>query len=59
MGLLGLTKAGKENKDDILTSNPILYNNLEELQLHKEEDEEDNDFVEINIDENDNHKAVG
>ncbi len=54
MGLLGLTKAGKEDKEDVLTSNPILYNNAEE-ELHKE----DNDFIEVNINEDNDHKAVG
>jgi hypothetical protein len=55
MGLLGLTKAGKENKEDVLTSSPILYNKAEE-ELQKE----DNDFTEVNIDDNDEGpKAVG
>ena len=54
MGLLGLTKAGKEDKEDVLTSGPIFYNKTEE-ELQKE----DNDFIEVNINEDNDHKAVG
>lgn len=51
MGLLGLNKEGKEDKNNILTNNPILYDKVEE-----ESHNIDNDFVEVNIDD---HKAVG
>ena len=55
MGLLGLTKAGKEDKEDVLTSGPIFYNKAEE-ELQKE----DSDFTEVNIDDNnEGPKAVG
>lgn len=55
MGLLGLTKNGKEDKESVLTSNPIFYNKAEE-----ELKEEDNDFTEVNIDDTDEGpKAVG